>query len=116
MATVMEQVTMNQTPGASQDHWLKNRSFDMRSLPFRDCPKSFAKFTSLPSKIGSTSENPIFTAAKAMVRITSHLCGLRYLNSIFIKSVLCVKVAVEDLSSQIPYNFGKSDEMAGGWE
>jgi len=69
---------MNQTPGYFQEKELKNL---FQSKLWEDglvipwCP--FARFISLPKRIGSTNEKPILIAARKRTRPTSHLWGFR---------------------------------------
>lgn len=86
IATEMEQIRINHTPGLFHDIELKNSFFVtfIASLCETDSLNRFARLISLPSKMGSTSENPMFKAARTKTKVTKNRCGLKYLNRIFI--------------------------------
>ena len=74
MATDMEQVTMNHTPGWFQEKALKNL---FQSNLSGELTFEFARLISLPNSIGSINEKPILIAAKKSTNVTSHLWGFR---------------------------------------
>src|SRR4030095_14346633 len=85
IATEIEQITMNHTPGCFQAKELKKRSQPNvpGSLTF-----ALARLISLPKRMGSTKEKPILIAARDNTSITSHRCGFRYCSNIFIRDFL----------------------------